>query len=74
MISTSRVLETIRSFARTAHSFATLRTARFARALRRAHSFARTAYSLASELMGKRVFVYEMNASISYSFNPLSTA
>ena len=45
------------------------RTARFARALRCAHSLA---HSLAhSGSHGKVVFVYELNASISYCFSPL---
>ena len=47
-----------------------LRTARFARALRSAHSFARSlTHSLWSSW--ESGFVYEMNALISYSFNPL---
>ena len=45
-----------------------LRTARLARALRCAHSLA---HSLAPELMRKEDYVYELNASISFSFNPL---
>ena len=46
-----------------------LRTARFARALHCAHSFARSLTR--SRAHGKAVFVTEMNALISYSFNPL---
>ena len=42
-----------------------LRTARFARTLRCAHSLTR------SRAHGKAVYVDELNASISYSFNPL---
>ena len=44
------------SFRRTAHSFATLRTASFSRALRCADSLAPTAHSLALNLMGKKYF------------------
>ena len=55
-----------------------LRTASFARVLRCAHSFAPLrsfARSLTrSRAHGKEVFVYEVNASISYSFNPLRMA
>ena len=49
-----------------------LRTARFARALRCAHSFARSLTH--SGAHGKEVFVYEMNASISYHLKPLCSA
>ena len=46
-----------------------LRTARFARASRRAHSLARLVNRLRTQ--GKGVYVYELNASISYSLKPL---
>ena len=50
-----------------------LRTARFARALSCAHSFVRSlAHSLTlSRAHAKEIHVYELNASLSYSFNPL---
>ena len=49
-----------------------LRTARFARALRCAHSFARS--PTRTRAHGKEIFVHELNASISCSFNPLWAA
>ena len=48
-----------------------LRTTRFACALRCAQSFACLLTLLTPLLMGKRFFLYEMNGSPAYSFNPL---
>ena len=46
-----------------------LRSVRFARELRCAHSFPRSLTH--SEAHGKEIYAYELNASISYIFNPL---
>ena len=72
MQSTCRLLGhlLLRSFVRSHRSLIRLlRTARFARALRRAHSLARSLTH--SRAHGKEVSVYGINASISCSFNPL---
>ena len=45
----------------------------FARALRSVHSFARTAHVFTTELMEKEVLVFDMNASNSFSLDPLYT-
>ena len=70
--STSRVLDRslLRSLVRSQHSLIRLlRTARFACSHRCAHWFARSLTH--SGAHWKEIYVYEMNASISYRFNPL---
>ena len=70
MKSTRRVLETICSFARTAHSFAC--SALLATLARSAALICSLAGSLTrSGAHGTEVYVHELNVSISYLFNPL---
>ena len=56
------ISSSVRSFARTAHSFARSALLAF-------YSFARSLTHAGAQ--GKDIYVYKLNASISYSFNPL---